>query len=341
MKRFFLNVIFFSLPLSIRIVEVILPLDTFTHRPWEALRYGSKKGVAFPFYPDRTLTMHAVGDLCHHTPYAVPKLENWHTDELGYRNDTFIQDPEVLFIGDSFIVGSGSPQDSTITNQFSAAAKLSTYSMAPAAMDEFITLLHRGILQKPKVLVYGIVERSIPEPLTYRSLNFKRSNANLGMIMKDMIGRFYLREYLKARSSEETGRGKQGTRSDMFFLKGTDQRYDHSKIDEIAETVSHYELVCDSMGIDFIFLSIPNKETVYYQLVPFPEQPTFITELNEALEQRGVVSVNALNALNAERDDRLLYHLDDTHWNSSGIAVVVKELLKVARERKMIASPAS
>jgi len=53
------------------------------------------------------------------------KRENWITDKLGYRNDTFVQEADILFIGDSFIAGSGLSQDQTISSKVKTIAAAS------------------------------------------------------------------------------------------------------------------------------------------------------------------------------------------------------------------------
>ena len=117
----------------------------------------------------------------------------------------------------------------------------------------------------------------------------------------------------------------------MFFLNGKNQHYHYEIINDIAETIAQYKNYCDSIGVKFIFLPLPNKETIYYNNVPLNEQPNYIVELNSILNKKGVTTVNTIKILNDEKDNLLLYHLDDTHWNSNGVNIVVNELAKKAR----------
>jgi len=331
MKRFILKTVLFSLPLLLLLAEVLLPINTFTYRPWEALIYNSKKGLAFPFYPNQSLVMNSVGDLCHHTQNEVIKYENWNTDKLGYRNDTFIKKADVLFIGDSFIAGSGLCQDSTITSQLRELINGQIYNIAPSNFNEFISLLNLDIIDKPNLVVYGIVERSIPAPLSSTSIKYNASNATRISILRDRIKRLCFVEYLKARLLKSKGNGIKGKDSEMFFLNGKNQYYHYEIINDIAETIAQYKNYCDSIGVKFIFLPLPNKETIYYNNVPLNEQPNYIVELNSILNKKGVSTVNTIKILNDEKDNLLLYHLDDTHWNSNGVNIIVNELAKKAR----------
>ena len=324
------------LPLLFLFVEVLIPLNTFTYRPWEALNYKSKKGLAFPFYPNQSLVMNSVGDLCHHTQNEVIKYETWKTDRLGYRNDKFIKKADVLFIGDSFIAGSGLSQDSTIASQLRKKENVLVYNMAPSSFNELISLINLGIIDKPNLIVYGIVERSIPAPLSSTNIEYYASNSNIISILKDRITRLYLIKYIDSRISKKKGNGLRGKESEMYFLNGKNQNYHYDKINGIAETIIQYKNYCDSIGVNFIFLPLPNKETVYYKNVPFYDQPNYITKLDSILDKNGVITINTQKLFNTERVNKLLYHLDDTHWNSNGVNIVVNELIEKARTHNIV-----
>ena len=136
MKRFLTTTVVFTVPLLIWVfIEGLLPSSAFTYRPWEALDFQTVFHLDRTFHPNTELRMKSVGQLCHHTEYAVTKEETWITDELGNRNNTFIKDPDILIIGDSFAAGCAVTQDSIITNMLYAAldGQMKIYSIAPAA----------------------------------------------------------------------------------------------------------------------------------------------------------------------------------------------------------------
>lgn len=336
MKRFIIKTIFFFIPLSIFLFEGFLPLNTFTYRPWEALIYKTKKGIAFPFYPNQKIDMNSVGDLCHHTNNEITKYENWITDNLGYRNDSFVRKADVLFIGDSFIAGSSLPQDSTITNQTQKKIKGKAYNIAPSNFNEFISLIEGGIIEKPNLVVYGIVERSIPAKLYPTNKEYVTSNVDRFLIFKDKTTRLYSVKYLISRMLSYKGNGKKGTESKMFFLNGKNQQYHYDKINDISKTIINYKSYCDSIGANFVFLALPNKETVYFENVPLDKQPNFLFKLDSVLNQNGITTVNTLKIFNDAKNNTLLYNLDDTHWNSNGVAIVVNELIEKARTHNIL-----
>lgn len=338
MKRFIINVFLFVLPFSILIIELILPINYFTYRPWEALLYSSKTGIAFPFYPNQHLKMNAVGDLAHHTKYSVLKKEDWITDELGYRNNTFIKKPKILLIGDSFITGTGLTQDSTITNILMNKLNIDVYNLAPSNFNDFISLLNNKKIEKPKLVIFSMVERNIPDPINIQSREkIIIQNGSKISILKDKLLRMYSIKFLKARINKSTGSGIKGeVDPTMFFFKGKNQEYHQNKIKEISKTIFSYKKFCDSLGMNFIFLPLPNKETVYFDKVPLSNKPDFINRLNFILEKKGVTTVNTIELFGNKLKNKnlLLYHLDDTHWNSNGVKITADELIRILRSKK-------
>ena len=144
--------------------------------------------------------------------------------------------------------------------------------------------------------------------------------------------------YIKARIKNEHGNGISGKDSVMYFLNGKNQEYNFDKIDKIAKTITSYKNYCDSIGVNFMFLPLPNKETVYYDKVPLDNQPDYIYKLNSILKINGVIAVNTLELFNNNKTkgSNYFYHLDDTHWNSKGVNLVADELIKKARTHNIL-----
>jgi len=329
MKKFLINIALFSLPVLLLFSEAFLPLDFFSYRPWEALMY-SHSDYLMPYYPKAGLTMDSEGDLCHHTENAIEKNERWVTDSLGYRNNQFISNPDILIIGDSFIVGSSLTQDSTlgdVLNRMFGAEK-SVYTMSPSPFIDFVRIVNSGKIEKPKTVIYSNVERSIPKPLDKSQFADPVHNPSNLSILKDRATRMYSLNYLYARVTGKNGPGVVGVNDEMFFLNGTNQEYLYDRIEEVRDNIITYKKYCDSIGVEFIYMPMPNKETVYYERVPYDKQPDYINQLSEMLIKKGVNVVNTLEIFKTEREQskQLLYQLDDTHWNSNGVRVIAEEL---------------
>jgi hypothetical protein len=259
---------------------------------------------------------------------------------MGYRNDEFIKDPDILFIGDSFILGTGLTQDSTITNQLQTYFEDQTiYNLAPSKISQFDFYIRTGILNKPKVLIYSCVERNVPPKLNLNtSSKFSEekhtvkqvlNELNLSVIL-DRSLRFYSVRWLRARLDGDHGSGVAGIDSTMFFLNGKNQTYGETELLETFNNVVLYKNYCDSLDIRFIYLPIPNKETVYYNLVPLAKQPDYLFTLDSLLCDANVETVNPLSEFTrySEESGKLIYHSDDTHWNSKGVSLVAQLLHK-------------
>ncbi len=339
MRKFIYQVLIFTLnPLIIIFIGyTFIPVKSLTYRPWEALVY-SNLPTNSPFYPNSYLNMNSVGDLCHHSKNSIMKMECWKTDDIGFRNDKFIIDVDILLIGDSFIAGSSLNQANIVSNQImNLDSDLKVYNMAPSSISQFDKMLKLGIINKPKVIIFSIVERSIPQKIQYYNTNFKTKVKNKLFFNKnintqvDCFFKFLPFKWAKARLNGSKGIGIAGvTNSKMYFLSGTTQNHNKDDLIKTKNILISYKKYCDSIGVKFIFLPMPDKETVYYELVPFEEQPNYLYKLDSILQISGVPTINTLKIYNNYRktNNKLLYHLDDTHWNSNSTEIIASEIIK-------------
>ena len=324
------------------IIDAFLPITFFTHRHFEAISFQSGIPSKTKFYPLISSQMFAVGDLCHHTPFEVYKYERWVTDKLGYRNEKFIRKADILFLGDSFFQGSGLSQEETISEQVNrkSTKHWSTYSMAPSDINVFLRLLEERVISKPKILVFSCVERNIPSKIEN---DFNKKNGNLRNVLKSVFSyhnmnvyldkalKHYSLLWLKARLSESKGLGKQSPiRKEMFFLKGKNQKYPLENIPNTLKILKSYKKLCDSLDISFLFVPMPNKETVYFNYVPFMKQPDYLLKLNTLLLKDSIETINTLSIYNnyLKHSKRLVYHTDDTHWNKNGVALISNAIIE-------------
>jgi len=337
--------LFFAIPLAIiGIAEAfVLPPNFFTHRSWEALIYKNPVPHMGAFYPNMHTTMSEQGDLGFNTRYGVTKQQvQWITDQLGFRNDSFIEDPDVLFIGDSFIAGIALSQEETISNRLAAALdkKVKVYNMAPSSFANFNFFYKSNIVKKPRIIIFSCVERSMPSLLTVEQEGNDRRLKYLRSINKtfsfngvnsyiDRLFAFNTLKWAAAKINHRAGRGYQSPAdSSVIFLEGkTAKRFGRVEANAVAATILSYKRYCDTLGIQFIFMPMPNKETVYYNLVPFAEQPSFLFQLDSILHQSGVATINTLGIYNRTNNASCtLYTKDDTHWNENATKIIAAAL---------------
>ena len=102
-----------------------------------------------------------------------------------------------------------------------------------------------------------------------------------------------------------------------------------------AKRIKEYSEYCKSQGIEYIFMPIPNKETIYFEDVPFNLQPNYLIKLEKELSRIGIETVNTLKLFNKHKSasSNILYHLDDSHWNKYGIELTSDELVLKLKDK--------
>lgn len=322
------------------LIEAFLPSTLFTFRTWEGVLFTPKIPHLSPFYPNSTTFMKASGDLCHHTDKAVMKTEYWATDHLGFRNDEFVKKADILFLGDSFFAGCSLNQKETIANKvkYNSETNLSVYNMSPGSFIHFDYFLKKNIIEKPDYLVYSIVEREVPDPFFPKDESFTHkwvfkilSCCNISMYL-DKALKFSSLNWLKSRGNDLKGAGiPSNLDSNMFFLQGINHKHNASDLIKTVSSIKTYKSYCDSLDIKFIFVPMPDKESVYFDLVPYENQPNYLFQLDSLLNLDGISTINTLQIYNDYRktNKQLLYHLDDTHWNSNATELISNEIIKL------------
>ena len=351
MRKLVIKFGLFILPIIIIpfIETFFLPVNFFNYRTWEALAFLNKNYKSEgPFYPNYQVEMEEEGDLAFHTPDAILKKTNWITDEIGYRNNQFIQNPDVLLIGDSFFAGSSLDQSETLNNQLQSKldSSISVYTMAPASFKDFYSLYNRNIINKPKTIIYSIVERNTSEIFrinnqskeTIQAIDIKHSSfAGTVKSYSDRFTRLYFKEWLFAKIQSKKGPGVPSKiNHSVYFMKGKESNNkNENDLRNTINAIKSYKLFCDENGIEFIFIPMPNKETVYYDLVPFDEQPNYLYKLDSAMQVNGIKTINPLKKYNEERktSSELLYKLDDTHWTSKAVDCISKEIVSILNKK--------
>ena len=321
------------------VIEALLPITFFTHRHWESIFFQTKVPAKTEIYPNVSSSMDAVGDLCFNTKYKVVKHEVWITDKLGFRNDSFTEQPDILFIGDSFTAGTGLSQDEIISNKVKKKLSgVTVYNMAPSNFDEFDRHFKLGLIKKPKLIIFSSTERHPPKlftpyiPNKNNVINRTIVNAFSFCSINVFIDKMLKFNSIKRIRSIIYGYNGWGVQSKinpkMFFLHGMNQTYNTQNLYKTRDALLSYKKYCDALGIKFLFLPIPNKETVYFDLVPFEKQPNYMFMLDSIVRNSNINTINSLNVYNDYRksNPNLLYHFDDTHWNANGVEVLSKQI---------------
>ena len=326
------------------LLELAIPYQINSFRNWEHLRVYNTQLFQGPFYPNFQGTRNEYGDLAHHTPYQVKK-ENirWITDSLGFRNEKSLSTPDIVIIGRSNITGSSLSQEDIISSQIQSKTNLSTYNISPVDFQDFMRILEQGTIKKPQILIYGCIEKQIPNlklpreiypsnPYKSQLKNWVYSLPSGIRITIDKLIRRNTKKFLQARIHRKTGIGIQSpVDKRMYFYEGHNSTInsDLSSLDRHLSTIIAYDAYCQKQGIQFIFFPIPNKETIYHELVPYEKQPPYLNLLLQKLMEQNIRVVNTLHLFNQHRNENMLYQYDDSHWNRNGVDLVSEELARL------------
>jgi hypothetical protein len=108
----------------------------------------------------------------------------------------------------------------------------------------------------------------------------------------------------------------------------------------IAAKLEKLSIAFGRQGIKFIFVPVPNKESVYLELLAKEKLPVngqgFLIKLKKELDNRGVNSIDTYtNFRSSFRAGNRIYFADDTHWNNSGIELAAELITNKIRSMNL------
>ncbi|MCH9647263.1 MAG: hypothetical protein K0U98_03425 [Deltaproteobacteria bacterium] len=299
--------------------------------------------------------MTAEGDLGRQGSYAVGKKVRWQTDSYGYRSSPADDEVyEIVLVGDSFAVGSSLDHEDTLAGQLGNLLKRDVYAFAPEA--RFSVPLRSARFQNPRTSCFVLVlsERSLEGlPLaegTLESLASSPATSFSGLVI--LIDRLAKASLLRAGRNNirrwfsriaEMAVGVEPSipmhPSAIVGANGVlfrdprledDQAYGKPEAaDRLIEVLHSYRTAAEALGKHFVFMPIPEKETVYWQRTGGLRDPEIYLSFVKRTEMSGIATVDLLTPyLEFEaRDDRIdLYHADDSHWTALGVSVAAELL---------------
>lgn len=334
---------------------VFLPANFYTFRTWESLIWSTfkKNPTAGNFYPNKVCQRDEKGDLGHGSKYEVIKKNIvWKTDKYGFRNDPkSVYKDGIVLVGDSNSVGSGTSQESILSYQISKKAETQVFNYSPKDIDEHFIKNLRMMNVYPKLVIFQIVERNIPS-IKYHDLSEAISGSNLLLrgvedseflqqikVFKDIIFKKEPIRFIQSRIESKFEAFSMPTiigAENMLFYSPS-LRVNSISDEEIRNIVNTISLISTSLkrnGIDFIFVPVPNKETIYYELLPIEirmniNNSDFLVRLKKELDFYNLSSIDLYSAfrLHAANGEKL-YLPDDTHWNSAGIELAAEMIVQ-------------
>ena len=332
-----------SLPfVVIAVLQLYLPLDLFCFRSWEALKpYRGTDLLIFdlagPFYPSVTLRKVEEGDLGRHTRYAQKKSVTWTTDNYGYRVHDSVKPPyEIVVIGDSNIVGSGLDSRDMLSARLTDALREAVYPLAPSNFNTFLTD-PRFVKHPPKLVLCSSIEREIPYLKLldqHAELKPEKNGGSLKQLKQrikikcNILMRKHFYTYLLSRAESKTPYRYE--KNGMLFYQGdvANKPVNPESQRRAVEAVLSYYNYCRERGISFIFIPIPNKESIYWDYLPTAQYPLFLESFIRDLRQNSIPVIDTLKIYREARQRYIeIYFHDDSHWNANGVELVKNALV--------------
>jgi len=218
------------------------------------------------------------------------------------------------------------------------------YSFAPATINRFLAT-ERFQQNAPEIVIVSSIERRIPTlpPVGDNTLGSKFRNFTGNIIntspaltylaiTADRISKLGLYHRLQANIERSFGKKDYIAYNNEFFLEGeiANRTYSDKEIKEIADMLEGYKIAVEDRGIRFIFMPIPNKENIYYKLLPSQKKPDFLPRLIAELEQRDVEVIDMQDTFAHlyENENIQLFPVDDAHWNGLAVQVASEKLIQ-------------
>ncbi|EKD94503.1 MAG: hypothetical protein ACD_26C00034G0038 [uncultured bacterium] len=354
----------------------ILPVDHFTFRAWEALKvYQNTSILSGPFYPNSYLKKDELGDLSGLTKFPVIKSVEWYTDRYGYRKKASQKEIyKIVVIGDSAIAGSALTQSDMFTEKLGEELNVEVYAFAPSNFNKFLED-DRFVKNPPELIIFESVEKlvlHIPAIIPKDQKINKNSNLTKYLHLFKLSDRFISKiavykdrfekeariNYLYARLAEIPQKVVSGNMTfksvsikqeldipvgtlKMAFYSEPEEYFKNWKqvhIDQVSDILKGYQGELSKRETKFVFMPIPNKENIYWELVSGGKENDNLRRLINNAKSGGIVTIDLLTPyqkIHSSDQKRLIYHLDDSHWNSDGVDVAVSETIKILKENNL------
>jgi len=295
-----------------------------------------------------------------------PRKIRFVTDKNGYRNRAFQNNPDYILIGDSFVVGNGTTQDETLSEQIANKLDQKIYSLShPGSPQQYEQYLGNSPFlsdENKNILLFYFEGNDFAEENNL-SATFSTNDFNVGHFLKTFVSQLehykllylnkiypkkfklvriinrkgrlsYLQIYAFIKGLSDAGATKITPKvvvesigdSKVGFLK----TYNDKSLSKSLNTYiwTNKDLLKKIKYVVFI----PTKYRVYHEL----EENIALKTLIKGYEGTAIPVIDLTSTLRevAKRylsTNRFVFWRDDTHWNGLGISAAAELLADLLR----------
>ena len=297
------------------------------------------------------------GDICHlagfnHQSNNCPFSEGTRkhlfiTDKYGYKTITNLSESSHVIIGDSFLSANGGEKmNEQLGYQLANITNFNIYEAAhPADPSDYINRIDEieKISETSKKYIIMLFEGNDlgafgndKSPLTKKGINFKSTflKNNIKNIYNSPI--YKLTKYYLF-SDRMLGRFVQKMKSHRYTIKnfyGKDKAF-LTKYSEVAE--ANYSLFTEQLNgiierrkLICNIVYVPTAHSVYLADSSTEIRHPKLFSQFKLLVKNNIQVIDLTNALKdySKKNNKMLFWLDDTHWNKDGIKVAAKTISK-------------
>jgi hypothetical protein len=303
----------------------------FYFRPWE---YFDEVGYQFKAY-DASWAGKETPDLSRNNffYYQDAHVTKLTVDRDGFRtNYKKARQYPILVSGDSTIFGSGLSDTETLPWKLSEMLDIPVFN---GGRSSLFNTLKRKELSNVAIVIDCRKERLIKGDV-FDDYGYKKGddysplmkkNKGIKDIIKVIPGKRYWATAIFFRTIKRI-------KNDLvIYLTGKEEKIrlrhftmTEKNLDDAVRSIVKRKEELTDLGKRYIFVAIPEKQTVYEDRVDKFTR-NYITTLTRRLLDNGVETINLLDAFSENRD-KPLFHPYDTHWNSKGTAIAAREIAR-------------
>jgi hypothetical protein len=251
-------------------------------------------------------------------------------DKWGFQNLKDLKNPQILFIGDSFLDDPYLSYDNGLSYNFSNSMNIAC--MGCSGFTVYNELKSHGYFNKvPKLIIIEIVERNLynwsklfgqiennliqTSPYRYAGLDFVFGN--------NFKGATYDNLSYKNKTPKKQGvlRNINGYKS-IYFYRNKIAKYDINELESITHSMKKSSLYFNKKGCKVVFLVAPDKESIFPEIFPQSNLPL----IQKKFDELGIQYIDMFKAIMQSPKRRECYFEGDTHWNQNAYSLLIKQI---------------